>query len=183
MPNTNYILTPEGNFISETELYHHGIKGMKWGVRRYQNADGSLTNAGKKRYWDKAPEGYSIAHQIKEDKMRHAIKKETDKTKKKQLKREYKELVELGKQKAKEYLEFENDMHKKVGKISKVKTKTDVNGHKTYTNKKGEKIEKFELEGARDYETRKETQFVKNVYRAKNFLVLASTAAVRRDYS
>ena len=33
-----------------TELYHWGIKGQKWGVRRYQNADGTLTNAGKKRY-------------------------------------------------------------------------------------------------------------------------------------
>ena len=32
------------------ELQHHGIKGMKWGRRRYQNADGSLTAAGKKRY-------------------------------------------------------------------------------------------------------------------------------------
>ena len=32
------------------ELYHHGIKGMKWGVRRYQNSDGSLTGAGRKRY-------------------------------------------------------------------------------------------------------------------------------------
>lgn len=32
------------------ELYHHGIKGQKWGVRRYQNEDGSLTSAGKKRY-------------------------------------------------------------------------------------------------------------------------------------
>ena len=31
------------------ELYHHGIKGQKWGVRRYQNKDGSLTLAGKKR--------------------------------------------------------------------------------------------------------------------------------------
>lgn len=32
------------------ELQHHGIKGMKWGQRRFQNKDGSLTAAGKKRY-------------------------------------------------------------------------------------------------------------------------------------
>ena len=32
------------------ELYHHGIKGQKWGIRRYQNDDGSLTKAGIKRY-------------------------------------------------------------------------------------------------------------------------------------
>lgn len=31
------------------ELYHHGIKGQRWGVRRFQNKDGSLTKAGKKR--------------------------------------------------------------------------------------------------------------------------------------
>ena len=34
------------------ELYHHGIKGMKWGIRRFQKKDGSLTPAGKKRYSD-----------------------------------------------------------------------------------------------------------------------------------
>lgn len=39
-----HILTSDG------ELYHWGVKGMKWGVRRYQNNDGSLTEAGKKRY-------------------------------------------------------------------------------------------------------------------------------------
>lgn len=39
----NYILTSTG------ELFHWGVKGMKWGVRRYQNKNGSLTPAGKKR--------------------------------------------------------------------------------------------------------------------------------------
>ena len=34
----------------EYYLQHHGVKGMKWGVRRYQNKDGSLTPAGKTRY-------------------------------------------------------------------------------------------------------------------------------------
>ena len=40
-------------YIKPTVLAHHGIKGMHWGVRRYQNADGSLTPAGKKRYYHK----------------------------------------------------------------------------------------------------------------------------------
>lgn len=38
------------NTIYSDELQHHGTKGMRWGIRRYQNKDGSLTPAGQKRY-------------------------------------------------------------------------------------------------------------------------------------
>ena len=42
-----------GDYVAiskDSYLAHHGILGMKWGIRRYQNSDGSLTSAGKKRY-------------------------------------------------------------------------------------------------------------------------------------
>ena len=39
-----------GQLVSSNYLEHHGILGMKWGVRRYQNPDGSLTEVGKRRY-------------------------------------------------------------------------------------------------------------------------------------
>ena len=36
--------------MAEHCLAHHGVKGMRWGVRRYENEDGTLTPAGKRRY-------------------------------------------------------------------------------------------------------------------------------------
>lgn len=50
------------------ELYHHGILGMKWGIRRFQNKDGSLTAAGKKRVQqdtEEINEDYKKAHTSK----------------------------------------------------------------------------------------------------------------------
>lgn len=52
------------NFSYNDELYHHGVKGQKWGVRRYQNEDGTLTEEGKQRYGT----GYKIKDKSKRSK-------------------------------------------------------------------------------------------------------------------
>ena len=59
------------------ELYHWGIKGMKWGVRRYQNKDGTLTAAGRSRYVGSNAEGTDEKSQKRvglSDKQKRALK-------------------------------------------------------------------------------------------------------------
>lgn len=44
----------DGRPMTEDELYHHGILGQKWGIRRFQNRDGTLTDEGYERYYGKS---------------------------------------------------------------------------------------------------------------------------------
>lgn len=56
------------NAIEYTDfIMHHGIKGQRWGIRRYQNEDGSLTPAGKKRYLTEYAAKVDIEQQVRKD--------------------------------------------------------------------------------------------------------------------
>ena len=58
----------------DQELYHYGVKGMKWGIRRYQNKDGTLTSKGKKRY-EKSNDNSNNEDEIKNNKSRKILTK------------------------------------------------------------------------------------------------------------
>ena len=72
-----------------SELYHHGILGQKWGVRRYQNKDGSLTAAGKAKVKQfKKDETADIKRKLanKKEKINKKISETDDEQKKQELK-------------------------------------------------------------------------------------------------
>lgn len=67
-------------YIPTEELYHHGVQGQKWGIRRYQNPDGTLTAEGKRRLNQKI------------DKYTNKYNKKDEKQKDKEWKKKYTEL-------------------------------------------------------------------------------------------
>lgn len=76
----------------QDELYHFGTKGMKWGIRRYQNKDGSLTPAGQKRYnemSDDAKNSFDMRNKKVSQMSNAELKKLNERTR---LEQEYKKL-------------------------------------------------------------------------------------------
>ena len=96
-------------------LSHHGIIGMKWGVRRYQNKDGTLTNAGKKRYSSDGPQAQVMEQRQTDVKNRRTMSTTELKNKIERLKLEqqYKELSDADISPGKAYTE---QILKDVGK-------------------------------------------------------------------
>lgn len=84
--------------ITDNYLEHHGILGQKWGIRRYQNFDGSYTKAGLKRYnesktnYEQKKQDYKTAKINKESKYNIKMAKGKMKQAKRQMDKDYKHL-------------------------------------------------------------------------------------------
>lgn len=138
MESTIYIVAGK-----EFELQHHGVKGMKWGVRRKDRIRSSSpaydTKTGK---WTREPEGGSIGKQVAVNKAKSLKAKRTAK---KALKEGYAE-----------YKTFEKDMHNLHG--SSRKYSLDKNTGKYVDRKTGKTIEDYEYKGLQSYESARKSR-------------------------
>lgn len=108
---TDEIKETKINEDNTEELMHYGIKGMKWGHRRFQNSDGSLTKAGQKRYADESKPKEPNAHaELKKKKIKDMSDAE--------LKR-YKERMQMEKDAA----AAEKEIAKNTGPMSALRAK------------------------------------------------------------
>lgn len=115
-------------------LVHHGVKGQHWGVRRYQNADGTLTSEGKQHYAKgngnerhQAAQPQQAPHKGK--RLRDMSNSEIqEKVKRLQLERQYRDLVnsEPGKAARNEGVNFAKDIGKTLAKNVITKVGTEI---------------------------------------------------------
>lgn len=98
-----------------SNLQHHGIKGQKWGVRRFQNTDGSLTAEGKKRYSvsdyqqaiDKTKTAGKIVNEAKT--LNNTIKKVNDPAAERRIRKSVAEMSDIELQKRVQRLNMEDN--------------------------------------------------------------------------
>lgn len=105
-------------YMYSDSLSHQGIPGMKWGVRRYQNPDGTWTEEGKKRYGhkiEKIERKEKIKEKREDAKNRHLMSDEELDSKIKRMKKE-KELNDLTKKEVNEGREYTKELLKDTGK-------------------------------------------------------------------
>lgn len=94
-------------------LAHHGVLGMKWGVRRYQNPDGSLTEAGRKRLEKKDAKWAKKNYQKIQSKTFKKSKKELDKFVKQDLNRRLSAINKNGKVS----MQYVNEYNRKMAEL------------------------------------------------------------------
>lgn len=111
--------------MADNYLVHHGILGQKWGIRRYQNADGTLTAEGKKRYADDLADEYKTLtgkniqqhsgkrklRDVSDDELRSIVNRLN-------LEKQYREAIDsqVGRAAAKEGRAFAKDIGKTIAK-------------------------------------------------------------------
>lgn len=126
------------DYLKTKELYHHGTKGQKWGIRRYQNLDGSLTEEGKRRYGsveglEAAAKSNKTAGDVTKEltNMVGAAQKLTDTQKgSKVIKKDYSNLTD-------------DELQKRVRRLSLEKSYGDLSGDTKYVQTGKEKAREW----------------------------------------
>lgn len=109
------------------ELYHHGILGMHWGIRRFQNKDGTLTEAGKKHVSRNSDEKPKIVRKRLRDMTDAELKESLDRLKReKEYMETYKSVTDYQRSRGEKFV---IDVLEKIGKNTLENIGTQVANH------------------------------------------------------